>query len=113
MSTTTQKQSSLVPKAQASIRKAPSIKHQPRGKRYFFDVGLGSVCLSGTDTGNAYCLLEVSLAPGMAVPRHTHTREDEVYFVLGGELQASRRRDFCSSARRYAVGAPRHPARAT
>ena len=88
MSTATQ-QSSVVPNAQASIRKAPSIKHQPGGKRYYFDVGLGSVCLSGTDTGGAYCLLEVSLAPGMAVPRHTHTREDEVYFVLAGELQAT------------------------
>ena len=88
MSTATQ-QSSLVPNAQASIRKAPSIRHQPRAKRYYFDVGLGSVCLSGTDTGGAYCLLEVSLAPGMAVPHHTHTRVDEVYFVLAGELQAT------------------------
>jgi quercetin dioxygenase-like cupin family protein len=75
--------------AQAPIRRAPSIKHQPRSKRFYFDVGLGSVCLSGTDTGGAYCLLEVCLAPGMAVPRHTHTREDEVYFVLGGELEVT------------------------
>jgi len=89
MSTTTQKQPSLVLNAQASIRKVPSIRHQPRAKRYYFDVGLGSVCLCGTDTGGAYCLLEVSLAPGIAVPRHTHTREDEVYFVLAGELEAS------------------------
>ena len=89
MSTATQKQPSLVANAQTSIRKAPSIRHRPRAKRYYFDVGLGSVCLSGTDTGGAYCLLEVSLAPGMAVPRHTHTREDEVYFVLAGELEAT------------------------
>src|SRR5215469_1960260 len=88
MSTAIQKQTSLVPNAQALTRKGPSIRHQPRAKRYYFDVGLGSVCLSGTETGGAYCLLEVSLAPGMAVPRHTHTREDEVYFVLAGELQA-------------------------
>src|SRR5215469_16912614 len=88
MSTATQKHLSQVPNVQGLIRKAPSIKHQPRAERYYFDVGLGSVCLSGTDTGGAYCLLEVSLAPGMAVPRHTHTREDEVYFVLAGELQA-------------------------
>src|SRR6516225_1962687 len=87
MSTASQKQPSLVPNAQASIRRAASIRHQPRAKRYYFDVGLGSVCLSGTDTGGAYCLLEVSLAPGMGVPRHTHTREDEVYFVLAGELE--------------------------
>ena len=89
MSTATQKQPSLVPNAQGWIHKAPSIRHQPRAKRYYFDVGLGSVCLSGTDTGGAYCLLEVSLAPGMAVPRHTHTREDEVYFVLAGELEVT------------------------
>jgi quercetin dioxygenase-like cupin family protein len=68
-------------------RRAPSIKHQPRSKRYYFDVGIGSVCLSGADTGGAYCLLEVSLAPGMMVPRHTHTHEDEAYYVLVGELE--------------------------
>jgi len=89
MSTASQKQQSLVPSAQASIRRAPSIRHQPRSKRYYFDVGLGSVCLSGTETGGAYCLLEVSLAPGMGVPRHTHTREDEMYFVLAGELKVT------------------------
>jgi oxalate decarboxylase/phosphoglucose isomerase-like protein (cupin superfamily) len=25
----------------------------------------------------------------MAVPRHTHTREDEVYFILDGELEVT------------------------
>jgi mannose-6-phosphate isomerase-like protein (cupin superfamily) len=73
--------------AKALTRSAPAIKHQPRSQRYYFDVGIGSVCLSGADTGGAYCLLEASLAPGMGVPRHTHTREDEVYFVLTGELE--------------------------
>jgi quercetin dioxygenase-like cupin family protein len=45
------------------------------------------VCLTGADTGGAYCLIEASLAPEMGVPRHTHTREDEAYFVLVGELE--------------------------
>ena len=89
MRTASQEKPSPVPDAQASTRKAPSIKHQPKAKRYYFDVGLGSVCLSGTDTGGAYCLVEVSLAPGMGVPRHTHTREDEAYFVLAGELEVT------------------------
>src|SRR5262249_8058473 len=43
--------------------------------------------LSGADTGGAYCLLEVNLASGIGVPRHTHTREDEAYFVLAGEFE--------------------------
>jgi quercetin dioxygenase-like cupin family protein len=89
MRTASQEKPSPVLNAHASTRKAPSIKHQPKAKRYYFDVGLGSVCLSGTDTGGAYCLLEVSLAPGMGVPRHTHTREDEVYFILAGELEVT------------------------
>ena len=35
----------------------------------------------------AYCLLEVSLAPGIGEPRHIHTREDETYHVTSGELE--------------------------
>jgi quercetin dioxygenase-like cupin family protein len=78
-----------MPSVQAFIPRAPSIKHQPKSKRSFFDVGIGSVCLSGADTGGEYCLLEVSLAPAMGVPRHTHTREDEAYYVLSGELEVT------------------------
>ena len=89
MTVTSQENQSVPPNAQSSIRRAPSTKHQPKSKRFYFDVGLGSVCLSGVDTGGAYCLLEVSLAPEMRVPRHTHTREDEVYFVLAGELEVT------------------------
>jgi quercetin dioxygenase-like cupin family protein len=66
---------------------APATKHQPGSRRWYFDVGLGSVCLGGADTGGAYCLLEVSLAPGIGVPRHTHTHEDESYYVTSGELE--------------------------
>jgi quercetin dioxygenase-like cupin family protein len=72
---------------QTFSHRAPSIKHQLKSKRYYFDVGIGVVCLSGADTGGAYCLLDIGLAPGMMVPRHTHTREDEAYYVLSGELE--------------------------
>ena len=68
-------------------RRAPAIKHQAKAKRWYFDVGIGSVCLSGPDTGGAYCLIEASLAPEIGVPRHTHTREDETYYVISGELE--------------------------
>ena len=71
----------------ATTRKAPMVKYQPKGNLFYFDVAVGSVCLSGENTGGAYCLLEAALAPGIKVPRHTHTREDEVYFVLAGELE--------------------------
>jgi quercetin dioxygenase-like cupin family protein len=63
------------------------ITHRAQPKRRYFDVGLGSICLTGADTGGAYCLLDVCLAPGIGVPRHIHAREDETYYVLSGELQ--------------------------
>ena len=69
--------------------RALSVKHQPRSNRHYFDVGIGSICLSGADTDGAFCLLEAGLAPGISVPRHTHTREDEAYFLLIGELEVT------------------------
>src|SRR6516165_2379736 len=77
-----------MPNIQAIAEMAPAIKYQPKPKRYYFDVALGSILLSGEDTGGAYCLLDLKVAPGKGVPRHTHTREDEALFVLSDELEA-------------------------
>jgi hypothetical protein len=52
--------------------RAPSIKYQPKSTRYYFDVGIGSVCLSGEDTGGRYCLIEASLAPGMCASSYAY-----------------------------------------
>src|SRR5262245_62429563 len=68
---------------------APAVRYQPKPKRYYFDVALGSILLSGEDTGGAYCLLDMRVAPGKGVPRHAHTREDEALFVLSGELEVA------------------------
>ena len=71
-----------------SLKQPPlQIVHHPQPERRYFDVGLGAICLGGADTGGAYCLLDVSLAPGIGGLRHTHTREDETYYVLAGELR--------------------------
>ena len=75
--------------AQAISDLAPAVKYQSKPKRYYFDVALGSILLSGEDTGGAYCLLDLRVAPGKGVPRHTHTREDEALFVISRELEAS------------------------
>jgi quercetin dioxygenase-like cupin family protein len=87
MTAASQKRELPRPNSQPVEHRVLSIKHKPRPNRSYFDVGIGSVCLSGEDTGGAYCLLEAGLAPGMGVPRHTHTRADESYFVLAGELE--------------------------
>ena len=75
--------------AQAITNIATAIKYRPDPRRYYFDVTLGSILLSGEDTGGAYCLLELWVAPGKGIARHTHTREDEAYFVVSGELEAT------------------------
>ncbi len=40
----------------------------------------------GADTANAFALMEYLLAPGGGAGLHTHTREDESFYVLAGEL---------------------------
>jgi quercetin dioxygenase-like cupin family protein len=89
MSPTFTQEQPVMENAYSLIRVASSIKHQPRSKRYYFDVAVGSVVLRGEDTGGAYCLIEASLASGIGVPRHTHTREDESYYVTSGELEVT------------------------
>ena len=72
---------------QAIAEMGRAIKYHPKPGRYYFDVALGSILLSSEDTGGAYCLLDLRVAPGKGVPRHTHTCEDEALFVLSGELE--------------------------
>ncbi len=50
--------------------------------------GLGVVFkLSGADTGGHVSVVEHPLAPGaLAGPRHTHHNEDEVSYILEGEI---------------------------
>ena len=54
---------------------APAIKYQTNPKRYYFDVALGSILLSGEDTGRAYCLLDLRSRLGKAcLVIHTRAR---------------------------------------
>lgn len=38
------------------------------------------------DTGGQFGLMEASLVPGNEPPPHTHSREDELYYVLEGDF---------------------------
>ena len=51
--------------------------------------GLGvTFKLSSEDTGGSISIVEHPIAPGILVPPHTHTREDEISYVLEGEIGA-------------------------
>ena len=41
---------------------------------------------TGAETAGAFSLWEAVVPPGAGAPPHTHTREDEAFYVLSGEL---------------------------
>ena len=42
---------------------------------------------TGAETGGSFSLWEAVVPPGAGAPPHTHTREDEAFYVLSGEIQ--------------------------
>ena len=45
------------------------------------------ILASGKETGGQLAAMESTYPPGMAVPAHIHAGEDEMLYVLAGELQ--------------------------
>jgi quercetin dioxygenase-like cupin family protein len=41
----------------------------------------------GNETGGSYSLFEDVVPPGVGPPSHVHTREDETWYMLEGELE--------------------------
>ena len=72
------------------IQQPLQIIDRPQSRGRYFDVGIGAVFLSGADTGGAYCSVDLCLAPGIGVPRHTW-REDDSCYVPSGERQSAAR----------------------
>ncbi|HYX53629.1 MAG TPA: quercetin 2,3-dioxygenase [Candidatus Limnocylindrales bacterium] len=46
-----------------------------------------TVKLAGSQTGGAFTLIEQNNPPGVAIPPHFHTQEDETFYVLEGEME--------------------------
>ncbi len=45
-----------------------------------------SFLATSEDTNGLYAMFEAKGVPGMEPPPHTHTREDETYYILEGEM---------------------------
>jgi quercetin dioxygenase-like cupin family protein len=41
---------------------------------------------TSAETGNRFCSIECTIPPGAGAPPHTHTHEDEAFYVLEGEI---------------------------
>ncbi|GAB3705993.1 hypothetical protein GCM10027592_39060 [Spirosoma flavus] len=54
---------------------------------YWYGCALVNVLADGEQTDGRYAQLEMTLQPGIEPPTHTHTREDETYYMLDGSVQ--------------------------
>lgn len=56
----------------------------------WFQGGLMTIHADAADTRGDFALIEVSGSAGGEPPRHVHENEDELFFVLDGQLKAFR-----------------------
>jgi quercetin dioxygenase-like cupin family protein len=63
---------------------APHITHQPEA-RWYGD-GLFEFLVPAEVTGGELSVLRATMPRGFSPPRHIHTREDEVFVVLDGDV---------------------------
>lgn len=56
------------------------------GPSYWSPVDRITFLLTGEETGGAFCMAEVSVAPGGGPPPHIHHREEETFYLQQGTL---------------------------
>jgi quercetin dioxygenase-like cupin family protein len=54
---------------------------------YWYNGCLINVLVDGAHTNGRYAQLEMVLQPGTEPPTHTHSREDETFYMLEGSIQ--------------------------
>jgi quercetin dioxygenase-like cupin family protein len=57
------------------------------GRSYYFGSDLYTFKALGEETGEAYALCEVTVAPQGGTPPHRHSRENESFYVQAGEIE--------------------------
>ena len=65
----------------------PTFQKAIDGTPYYITQAKLTVKLTGEDTGGSYTLLELSAPSGLHIAPHTHTLEDEVFFVITGSMR--------------------------
>ncbi|NHC37966.1 cupin domain-containing protein [Scytonema millei] len=58
-----------------------------QGRSYYFGQDLYTFKAIGEETGEAYALCEVIVAPQGGTPLHRHQRENESFYVQEGEIE--------------------------
>jgi quercetin dioxygenase-like cupin family protein len=63
-----------------------TIRAQSTARRIAVVGDIYSLLLTGEDTGGAACLIDATIPPGGGPAPHLHTREDEIFYILEGEV---------------------------
>lgn len=63
--------------------------------------------VTGEESGGAYFAMEALVPPGGGPPPHIHTREDETFYVLEGEIEFLLGEELISAGRGHFVSVPR------
>lgn len=66
--------------------RAPSVCTPDEGLRVASGGMVYRYLATGAETNNKYSLFEATLRPGEGAPFHIHSREEEAFFVLDGEV---------------------------
>lgn len=64
--------------------------------------------VTGEETGGAYFAMEALVPPGGGPPPHIHTREDETFYVLEGEIEFLLGEELILAGPGDFVNVPRH-----
>jgi quercetin dioxygenase-like cupin family protein len=59
---------------------------QGEGEARWWGGGLATIKVTGKETGDLYSIIEVLEPQGAQAPLHLHRKEDEVFYVLEGEM---------------------------
>src|ERR1700751_3343301 len=67
-------------------KRNPTIRRAAEGRAVAVVGDVYRFLATGDDTGGKYALFEALVGPGGGPPPHVHSREDESFYVLEGEL---------------------------
>jgi mannose-6-phosphate isomerase-like protein (cupin superfamily) len=70
-----------------SLAAAEPFSHEPRAGSTLNVLGVTHIYkVTGAETGGSLSFWEAVIPPGAGAPPHTHTREDEAFYVLSGDI---------------------------
>ncbi len=85
-----------------------TIRGPRAGDEYWLVGDLYTFKATGEDTGGSYSLVEILVSPGKGPPLHTHSREDEAFYILMGEAEFTVGDRTVSAPAGTFLHAPRH-----